>query len=233
MHSSYYAVLALALMPVLAAQPARAQNDPAIHMVTYIDVAPAAKDQAAALLKPLAEASRKDAGNLLFQILQRTAPAHQFVILATWKDQQALDAHDAAAHSKQFRGQVEPHLIAPIDDRLCVPTFVAAQISRQVLARLGDSSVYVVTHVDVPGNVRDKILPALEALAEQSRKEAGNLRFDVSYQKTRTNHFTVMENWKDQAANDTHELAAHTRAFRGMLTPITGALYDQRWYKSM
>jgi quinol monooxygenase YgiN len=221
-----YAFLALALVPLVAAQPARAQNDPTIHMVSYIDVAPAARDQAAALLRPLAEASRKDAGNLLFQILQRTAPAHQFVIVATWKDQQALDAHNAAAHNKQFRSQVAPLLIAPIDDRLCIPTFVAAQKS-------GDSSVYVVTHVDVPGNVRDKILPALEALSEQSRKEAGNLRFDVSYQKNRTNHFTVMEIWKDQAANDTHELAAHTRAFRGALTPITGALYDQRWYKSM
>jgi quinol monooxygenase YgiN len=221
-----YAVLALALMPIVAAQPARAQNDPTIHMVTYIDVAPAAKDQAAALLKPLAEASRKDAGNLLFQILQRTAPAHQFVILATWKDQQSLDAHAAAAHNKQFRIQVDPLLIAPIDDRLCIPTFVAAQ-------KGGDSSIYVVTHVDVPGAVRDKIMPALQALAEHSRKEAGNLRFDVSYQKNRTNHFTVMENWKDQAANDTHELAAHTREFRGVLTPITGALYDQRWYKSM
>jgi len=221
-----YTILALALMPLVAAQPARAQNDPTIHMVTYIDVAPAAKDQAAALLRPLAEASRKDAGNLLFQVLQRTAPAHQFVIVATWKDQQALDAHDAAAHNKQFRSQVDPLLIAPIDDRLCIPTFAAAH-------KPGDSSAYVVTHVDVPGNVRDKILPALEALAEQSRKEAGNLRFDVSYQKNRANHFTVMEVWKDQDANDTHELAAHTRAFRGVLTPITGALYDQRWYKSM
>jgi quinol monooxygenase YgiN len=221
-----YAILALVLVPLVAAQPARAQNDPTIHMVSYIDVAPAAKDQAAALLRPLAEASRKDAGNLLFQILQRTAPAHQFVIVATWKDQQALDAHDSAAHSKQFRSQVAPHLIAPIDDRLCIPTFVAAQ-------KPGDGSVYVVTHVDVPGNVRDKILPALEALSEHSRKEAGNLRFDVSYQKNRTNHFTVMEVWKDQAANETHELAAHTRAFRGALTPITGALYDQRWYKAM
>ena len=36
-----------------------------------------------------------------------------------------------------------------------------------------------------------------------------------------------------KAANDTHELAAHTREFRGVLTPITGALYDQRWYKAM
>jgi len=61
-------------MPLLAAQPARAQNDPTIHMVTYIDVAPAAKDQAAALLKPLAEASRKDAGNLLFRFFNAPPP---------------------------------------------------------------------------------------------------------------------------------------------------------------
>ena len=117
-------------------------------------------------------------------------------------------------------------MIGPVDDRLCIPTFVAAQ-------KPGDASVYVVTHVDVPGIHRDKVMPALDALAQHSRKEAGNLRFDVSYQKTRTNHFTVMETWKDQAANDTHELTPHTREFRNVLTPITGALYDQRWYKAM
>src|SRR5215468_1923335 len=222
----FYVILAVILIPLADTPPARAQNDPTIHMITYIDVAPAAKEQAAGLLRPLAEASRKDAGNMLFQILQRTAPAHQFVIVATWKDQQALDAHETAAHYKQFRSQLAADLIGPVDDRLCIPTFVAAQ-------KPGDASVYVVTHVDVPGIHRDKIMPALDALAQHSRKEAGNLRFDVSYQKTRTHHFTVMETWKDQAANDTHELATHTREFRNVLTPITGALYDQRWYKAM
>ena len=28
-------------------------------------------------------------------------------------------------------------------------------------------------------------------------------------------------------------IAAHARAFRDILTPITGALYDQRWYKPL
>jgi len=221
-----YAILALALVPLVAAQPARAQSDPTNHMVTYIDVAPAAKDRAAALLRPLAEASRKDAGNLLFQILQRTAPAHQFVIVATWKDQQALDAHDAAAHSKQFRSQIDPLLIAPIDDRLCIPTFVAAQKS-------GDGSVYVVTHVDVPGNVRDKILPALEVLSEQSRKEAGNLRYEAVTQANRANHFTLVEIWKDQGALEAHEAAKHTVKFRHDIFPLSGALFDQRLYQAM
>jgi quinol monooxygenase YgiN len=53
------------------------------------------------------------------------------------------------------------------------------------------------------------------------------------HQKNRTNHFTVVEVWKDQRSNDAHELAAHTRAFRSALTPITGALYDQRWYRPL
>ena len=81
--------------------------------------------------------------------------------------------------------------------------------------------------------MRDKVLPALTALSGSSRKDAGNLRFDVVHQKNRTNHFTVVEVWKDQRSNDAHELAAHTRAFRAALTPITGALYDQRWYKPL
>ena len=120
-----------------------------------------------------------------------------------------------------------PHLISPVDDRLSVPTLIGPSQAA------GAARSYVVTHVDVPGAVRAKALAALTALAPASRKDAGNLRFDVVHQKNRTNHFTVVEVWKDQRSNDAHELAAHTRAFRDTLTPITGALYDQRWYRPL
>jgi (4S)-4-hydroxy-5-phosphonooxypentane-2,3-dione isomerase len=93
--------------------------------------------------------------------------------------------------------------------------------------------VYVVSHVDVPVNVRDKGLAALQALAEPTRKDNGNLRFDVTHERRRTNHFTVVEVWRNQAAHDAHEVATHTRDFRGALTPITGAMYDQRWYRPL
>jgi len=59
------------------------------------------------------------------------------------------------------------------------------------------------------------------------------VRFDVLQQKARSNHFTVTEAWKDQKSNDTHEIAAHTKDFRAALGPLTGALYDQRWYKPL
>lgn len=219
-------MLAAALAP-LAATAAGAQADPSIHMVTYIEVAPAARGQATSLLRQLANASRKDAGLIRFEILQRSSPAREFVVLESWKDQQAFDAHVATAHHKQFREAIGPHLIAPVDDRLSLPTLIGP--SQTVRGGV----VYVVTHVDVPGPVRDKGLAALTALSEPSRKDSGNLRFDVVHQKNRANHFTVVEVWKDQRSNDAHELAAHTRAFRNALTPITGALYDQRWYKAL
>jgi quinol monooxygenase YgiN len=221
----YVLVLAMALAPL--ATPASAQDDASVHMVTYVEVVPAMQGQATTLLRQLATASRKDAGLIRFEIMQRTAPAREFVILESWKDQQAFDAHVASAHHKQFREKLTPHLSAPFDDRFSVPTLIGSS------QPVSGGVVYVVTHVDVPGPMRDKVLPALTALSGSSRKDAGNLRFDVVHQKNRTNHFTVVEVWKDQRSNDAHELAAHTRAFRNALTPITGALYDQRWYRPL
>jgi len=121
-----------------------------------------------------------------------------------------------------------PLLIAPVDDRLCVATSVAP------LPPMRDAAaVLVVTHVDVGPPNREKAAVALKALAESSRTDSGNLRFDIVHQKARTNHFTVIEAWKDQEADDAHELARHTKDFRATLAPLAGALYDQRWYKAL
>ena len=125
MRGLVHVVLAMTFAP-LAATLARAQDDPSVHMVTYVEVAPAAQGQAATLLRQLADASRKDAGLIRFEILQRTAPSREFVILESWKDQQAFDAHVATAHHKQFREKVAPHLIAPLDDRFSVPTLIGS-----------------------------------------------------------------------------------------------------------
>src|SRR5262245_48650593 len=114
-------VLSMVIVP-LAATSARAEPaaDPVIHMISYIEVAPtpaAARNQTVMLLRALATASRREEGNLRFEVLQRTAPASQFVILEAWKDQAALDAHNAADHTKTFKERLAPHLIAPVDER--------------------------------------------------------------------------------------------------------------------
>jgi quinol monooxygenase YgiN len=227
MRLMFVVMLAMAMMPMAPTPKAAAEAaDQMAYMVTYLEVTPAAKGQAATLLKQLAAASKQDAGLVRFEVLQRTTPSNQFVILEAWKDQAALDAHAAAAHAKQFREKLTPLLIAPIDDRLSIAISTAPPQNAR-------AALYVVTHVDVGPPNRDKAVVALNALADPSRKEAGNLRFDVLQQKARSNHFTVTEVWKDQRSNDAHEIAAHTKDFRAALGPLTGALYDQRWYKPL
>ena len=225
MRTFIHLMLAMTMIPFAVTSKGAAQDaEQAAYMVTYVEVAPAAASEAATLLKQLGTASRQDAGLMRFEILQRTVPSNQFVILEVWKDEPALNAH--AAHAKQFRDKLQPLLIAPIDDRLSV----ALTLSPLKEAR---ADLYVVTHVDVSPPNRDKIIVALKALADPTRKDAGNIRFDVLQQKSRTNHFTVAEAWTDQKANDAHEIAAHTKEFRAALGPLTGALYDQRWYKPL
>jgi len=53
----------------------------------------------------------------------------------------------------------------------------------------------------------------------------------VLQQANRGNHFAVFEVWASRSALDGHAEAAHTRAFREKLSPMAGALYDERFYK--
>jgi quinol monooxygenase YgiN len=70
----------------------------------------------------------------------------------------------------------------------------------------------------------------LKHLAEASRSESGNLRFDVLQQEGRANHLPLVEVWRDAGAQRAHAMAEPTRAFRAGLVPLQGALYDERLY---
>jgi hypothetical protein len=74
-------LLAVMLTPIASIPAARAQDAP-VYTVSYIDVAPAERATTVGLLRQLAIASRKDAGNTRYDILQRQAPSNQFVVVA-------------------------------------------------------------------------------------------------------------------------------------------------------
>ena len=215
-----FAVATLAI----AMTGAQAQDANAVHVVTYIEVKPPAKSEAAALLKALRDTSRKDEGNLGTDLVESISRPGQFVILSAWKDQKALDAHMAAAATKDAREKLHALRNSPADDRIHGGLSLAAAQS----ARRG---FYVVTHVDVPPPRKDECVDMLKKLAGDSRKDDGNLRYDVVQQSNRPNHFTVIEVWKNRKAFDTHAMAAHVRDFRDKLTPMSGALYDERLYR--
>jgi quinol monooxygenase YgiN len=100
-------------------------------------------------------------------------------------------------------------------------------------AKVAPGAVYVVTHVDVPPPSKDQCIVALKALVADSRKEANAVRFEIFQQGNRPNHFSVVEVWKNQKAYEAHITAPHTVKFRDTLTPMSGALYDERTYRAL
>jgi quinol monooxygenase YgiN len=220
------AALIAAVMAAAAGYEVRAQNQPA-YAVTYIEVMPSAAADAAGLLRQLAAASRKETGNLRYEVLQQIGRAGHFAILETWSDAKAFEAHVAGSAMKDFRGHLGPLRVAFYDER---PN---TGIDAGTAGSPASDAIYVVTHVDVPGQFKDEAIVLMKKLAADSRREAGSERFDAWQQANRPNHSTVVEVWKDQAALDAHSVAPTTREFREKLGPMMGALYDDRRYKNL
>src|SRR6516165_3103712 len=138
-----FALIAAGLIAGIALT--RAQDANATFVVSYIEVAPSSARAAASILRALQDASRKEPGNSGFEALQRRGRPQQFAILEVWKDAKAQANHAAAANTTQIRDKLEPLLAAPIDELLPAGFVVGkAQLT-------GQSSVYVLTHVDLIG----------------------------------------------------------------------------------
>ena len=90
----------------------------AAYVLTHVDAIPPAKDEAMALLKGLAEASRHDDGSVRFEVLQQSSRQNHFTIVEIWQDQQAVEAHVMAAHTRQFRERFQPLSGSLYDERL-------------------------------------------------------------------------------------------------------------------
>ena len=148
-----------------------------------------------------------------------------WVVLETWRDQKAFDARDAVPRMRLTEA-LAPIRISGYDERPYKTLSVAP--AREAG---GAAAVSVVAHVDVAPN--PAVAPMLTRLAEASRQEPGNLRFDVLQHMMRANHFTVVETWRDQAALDAHVAAAHTKRYRDELQPLTGSPLDERVFKAV
>jgi quinol monooxygenase YgiN len=104
----------------LSASPAAAagQMPGAIYVLTHVDVFPAGKEQAAALLKQLVDDSHKDGGALRFDaVIQDNRPNH-FHLVEAWANRGAREAHALADHTRQFRAKLVPLEGALYDERL-------------------------------------------------------------------------------------------------------------------
>jgi len=221
-------LIAAAAMAVAPAAMAQAPAGGTAYVVTYIEVVPSAEREATGLLKQVATASRKEPGNQRYDVLERIDRKNQFVILEAWADLKAAEAHAGGSALKEFKDKLKPLQASFYDERPSNGLAVApapASVSR--------GAIYAVTHVDVIPPSKDDCIVMLKKLADDTRKEANAERFEAWQQNNRANHFTVSEIWKNRAAHDAHVATASTREFREKLGPMSGALYDERLYKSL
>ena len=220
----------LAFLMMMSEQPVPPVqgSSAAFYVATYIDVQVNSTNEGTALIKQYCDATRAEKGNSGTDFVQGTGRPSRFVIVEFWKDQASFEAHEKAAHTAQFRSKLKAIHNSPYDQRIHQGLAVD---SRPWSA--GRGAVSVVTHVDVPPQRKDETEVLLKRLAEGSRKDDGNLRYDIFQQTApRTNHFTVFAVWKDRNAFDAHEGKPHTRQFREALVPMLGAPYDERLYTS-
>jgi quinol monooxygenase YgiN len=254
-----------ALLGLVGTHPALAQvklgngtllPDKPFYIVAYIEIAPAETKKAAALIKKHSAASKKEAGNLRFEALQGTGRKNHFLLLEAWQDRSAREAHAGGARTVQFRKELQPLLYSPYDERPHAP-LVAVDPTK--IAKGGSGTVYVATHVDIippeqfPPCKRQvsESGPCGNALVEKlvadSRKHAGNMRFDALTQANRPNHMTVIEMWRSAKDHDAHIVNTDTKHFRDSLSgvkpgsgvaadplfvinPLSGSLYDEQLY---
>jgi len=88
----------------------------AVSVIAHVDVSP--DPRVAPMLVRLASAARAEAGNLRFDVMQHTMRANHFTIVETWQSQEALDAHVAAANTRQYRDELQPLTGSPLDERV-------------------------------------------------------------------------------------------------------------------
>ena len=198
-----------------------------VYAVIYVEVLPTSQAEGLVALRHYCDATRAENGNLRCEVVSRLGQPHQLVVLEVWRDQQAYETHTKSASATQMREKIQAIRNAPIDERVHTGVSVGPRQPGPA-----GPAVYVVTHVDVIPPRKDDGLSALQVLGDAARAEPGNLRFEVVQQTSRPNHFTVVEIWQDAKAVEAHSMTGATRRFRDALGPMSGALYDERFFKA-
>ena len=206
--------------------PAAMAQNASFFTASYVEVGPVLTKVGALALRNYRDTARKEQSAAEIEVLQRIERSNQFVVLAAWADRAAYDAQAASENAKKLGEKLQTLLAAPIDARLNTGLSVA-------VPKPGKDAVIAVTHLDVLPSGKDGTAAALEQLADESRKHAGNLQFDVWQQTEHPNHFTIVESWSNQGAFDLHQMQRETREFRAKIAPMLGALFDERLYKAL
>jgi quinol monooxygenase YgiN len=89
-----------------------------IYVVAHVDIIPPQKDAGTKLVQQYVTDTRKDQGLVRVEAGAEISRGNHISIVEVWQNKKAFDEHVAAAHTRQFRQQIDPMLGSPYDERL-------------------------------------------------------------------------------------------------------------------
>jgi len=85
----------------------KAAHDETLTIVATVIVKPEYKDDVLKAIKTVVDATRKEPGNIFYDVFEDINNPLKFIFLETWKSQAAIDSHNKAAHFNDFIKAVE------------------------------------------------------------------------------------------------------------------------------
>lgn len=76
-------------------------------------------------VQELIETSRAESGNVSYKLLKDTGKDDTYLMVEQWKDQEAVEAHNASSHFQAFVAKAPQYLTAPLN----VQAFIGQPIS--------------------------------------------------------------------------------------------------------
>ena len=98
-------------------------------------------------------------------------------------------------------------------------------------AQTAGDAIYGVTALDVAPGAASQGVALLKQYRDGALKQAGNTGVTLLQEADWPNRFVIYDAWKDQAAYDANERAAHSAELRAKLASMGGAPYDRRDYR--
>ncbi|MDX2186546.1 MAG: putative quinol monooxygenase [Opitutaceae bacterium] len=91
--------------------------------------------------------------------------------------------------------------------------------------------ILIHVHVHVKPEAVQAFVEASLANATASRKEPGNLRFDVVQQEDDPTRFVLVEAWRDAAAHSSHRDTTHYIVWRDKVNPLMATVRTSTKYR--
>ena len=77
-------------------------KDETLTIVATVTVKLEYKDDVLKAIKTVVDATRKEPGNIFYDVFEDVKNPLKFVFIETWKSQEAIDSHNKSAHFNEF-----------------------------------------------------------------------------------------------------------------------------------